>query len=1099
MPTYESYFLNSVAGSNVNWLAGTVLFPQMFTNLVGTLAAIVNADGTWTVFHGDLAGFSFDVNGNLQGTIRWITHTTPGGLAGFAGAFELESVGGAFDHLNIDVGTFMASSAGARYDLMFNRPGMVFNGDAGDNLLGGGVFADVFNGMGGTDTVSYIRAALSVVADLEGTVAGVGEGAGDVFNGIANLTGSDHAGGDQLFGTAGVNVIYGLWGNDLLSGRGGNDTLEGGGGDDTLIGGTGSDLLNGGDGDGDELNYSDMAANLSLYLSYNGGGTVLVSGTGDFDTFTGMEYLQSGSGNDNLTGNQYANRLTGGSGNDTLFGSEGNDTLFGGLGNDYLIGGSGTDIVHGGGGIDILAFNNGEIGAVNLVIDDTGTGFATTQGTGSCTFDGITQIVGSFGNDTISGNILGTAIWGDNGNDRLLGRGGNDGLDGGAGNDSLWGDNDWGLQGGNEDMGDDSLNGNDGDDRMFGGQGNDHMDGGAGIDTADYSGMFDDYGNGEYFIVANLGLDRVDKYYFDYFDGLSYLISTDTVLGSGAGAVENLVGTAAGDRLEGSSGNNALTGGGGADTFVITSGGGHDRITDLGLGGADVVTVGSNATLTASLAAAWTATAASSNFGVANINTSGLAVNLAAITLGSGWRVTNSGFATHLTGSAAGDTLSASTRASLGVDTLTGGLGDDIYVTNGDDQLVELAGQGLDRVASSGSYTLAANVEYLTLTGRSDINGTGNALDNVINGNIGVNTLNGGTGTDTLAGGLGNDTYITDGGDILNEGVGAGIDRVLSSATYALAANIENLVLTGTAAINGSGNALDNIITGNAASNILSGTGGADTLVGGLGDDIYVTDGSDILVEAVGAGLDRVASSVTYILAANLEYLTLTGTAAINATGNALSNILNGNAGANTLNGAGGNDTMAGGQGDDIYVVDGGDSIVEAAGAGLDRVASSNTYTLAANLEYLTLTGTAAINGSGNALDNIVNGNAGANILGGDIGNDTLSGGAGADIFIFNTAPGVGNIDRITDFAVIDDMMAVGGPGFAGLAAGGLAASAFAANLTGLATDALQRILYETDTGRLMFDADGNGAAVAVQFATLGTGLALTEADFFVL
>jgi Ca2+-binding RTX toxin-like protein len=138
-----------------------------------------------------------------------------------------------------------------------------------------------------------------------------------------------------------------------------------------------------------------------------------------------------------------------------------------------------------------------------------------------------------------------------------------------------------------------------------------------------------------------------------------------------------------------------------------------------------------------------------------------------------------------------------------------------------------------------------------------------------------------------------------------------------------------------------------------------------------------------------------------------LENLTLTGASAINGTGNASDNVLVGNTGNNTLTGAAGNDTLdggagtdtlVGGTGNDIYYVDATtDVVTEQANEGTDTVMSSVTWTLGANVENLTFTGTAAVNGTGNALDNVLTGNGGSNNLSGGVGNDTLDGGAGND------------------------------------------------------------------------------------------------------
>ena len=166
----------------------------------------------------------------------------------------------------------------------------------------------------------------------------------------------------------------------------------------------------------------------------------------------------------------------------------------------------------------------------------------------------------------------------------------------------------------------------------------------------------------------------------------------------------------------------------------------------------------------------------------------------------------------------------------------------------------------------------------------------------------------------------------------MTEALNEGTDTIQSSITYILGSNIENLTLTGSSAISGTGNELNNVLTGNSASNILTGNAGndtlnggagADTLVGGLGNDTYVIDNvGDLVVENLNEGMDTIQSSITYILGANLENLTLTGSSAINGTGNELDNVLMGNSGANFLIGNAGNDSLKGGAGADT--LDGG-------------------------------------------------------------------------------------------------------------------------------------------------------------------------------
>jgi Ca2+-binding RTX toxin-like protein len=232
-------------------------------------------------------------------------------------------------------------------------------------------------------------------------------------------------------------------------------------------------------------------------------------------------------------------------------------------------------------------------------------------------------------------------------------------------------------------------------------------------------------------------------------------------------------------------------------------------------------------------------------------------------------------------------------------------------------------------------------------------------------------------------------------------------------------------------ALNGTGNASDNVITGNAGNNILDGATGNDTLIGGLGNDTYIVDAAlDVTTENASEGTDLVQASLSWTLGSNVENLTLTGSSAINGTGNTLDNVLTGNSGNNTLTGAAGNDTLdggtgtdtlIGGTGNDIYIVDTAtDTLTENSGEGTDTVQASVTYTLGANLENLTLSGSSAINGTGNSAANTLLGNSGANtltgadgndILDGGAGNDMLVGGQGADEFRFGLAGGADTVD----------------------------------------------------------------------------------------
>jgi len=387
-------------------------------------------------------------------------------------------------------------------------------------------------------------------------------------------------------------------------------------------------------------------------------------------------------------------------------------------------------------------------------------------------------------------------------------------------------------------------------------------------------------------------------------------------------------------------------------------------------------------------------------------------------------------------------------------------------------------------------------------------------------GGLGRDVLNGGTGADKMSGGLGNDTYYVDNAaDQVIESSDAslgGIDTVISSVTRALGSYQENLTLSGTAAIDGIGNTLANVLTGNSAANILNGGAGADKMSGGLGNDTYYVDNaSDQVIESSDpslGGIDTVISSVTRALGSYQENLILSGTAAINGTGNTLANVLTGNSAANILNGGAGADKMSGGLGNDTYYVDNAaDQVIESSDAslgGTDTVISSVTRTLGNYQENLTLSGTAAINGTGNALANVLTGNSAANILNGGAGNDklyggsgndTLAGGTGRDIFVFNTTLSTtNNMDRITDFSVVDDTIYLENAVFTKLTAtGALNAANFRIGTAAL--DSNDYLIYNKGTGALLYDADGSGSGAAVQIALLGTGLALTNADFIVI
>jgi Ca2+-binding RTX toxin-like protein len=348
-------------------------------------------------------------------------------------------------------------------------------------------------------------------------------------------------------------------------------------------------------------------------------------------------------------------------------------------------------------------------------------------------------------------------------------------------------------------------------------------------------------------------------------------------------------------------------------------------------------------------------------------------------------------------------------------------------------------GTGTDATANL-SDTTALNIDASAAPNALTI--TGNAGANRLIGTALNDTLIGSAGIDTLIGGGGDDTYIVDTTtDVISEAANAGRDTVVSNVGFSLATigNVENLILTGSTAINGTGNVLSNFMTGNSAVNNLTGGAGndtlnggddIDTLIGGGGDDTYIVDTTtDVIKEAANAGRDTVVSSVSFSLAAiaNVENLSLTGATAINGTGNSLNNLIIGNSAANnlfgdvgndTLNGDDGIDTLSGGAGSDTYIVDSTtDVITEEANAGIDTVASSVSFSLAAiaNVENLRLTGSTAINGTGNSLNNLITGNLSANNLFGGAGNDTLNGGDGIDTLIGADGNDTYVVDTTTD------------------------------------------------------------------------------------
>jgi parallel beta-helix repeat protein len=269
----------------------------------------------------------------------------------------------------------------------------------------------------------------------------------------------------------------------------------------------------------------------------------------------------------------------------------------------------------------------------------------------------------------------------------------------------------------------------------------------------------------------------------------------------------------------------------------------------------------------------------------------------------------------------------------------------------------------------------------------------GTSGNDSLTGTSGADTLNGGAGADTMSGGTGEDYYLVDNpGDLVIETSTAldEVDTVESSVSYTLGANVENLILTGSAPLNGTGNALNNIIGGTSAANVLNGGAGADVLIGFAGDDIYFVDqAGDVVVEVAGGGYDRVYSSAAnFTMGAHVEELHITSAGSANATGNAQDNLIFAGAGNNALNGGAGIDTLSYANATAGVTVNLSTSAAQVTGgSGTDSIRGFENLTGSAFDDLLT----------GSSADNILLGGAGNDSLSGGGGNDILDGGAGTD------------------------------------------------------------------------------------------------------
>uniref|UniRef100_UPI00286D6C03 calcium-binding protein n=1 Tax=Sphingomonas sp. TaxID=28214 RepID=UPI00286D6C03 len=660
----------------------------------------------------------------------------------------------------------------------------------------------------------------------------------------------------------------------------------------------------------------------------------------------------------------------------------------------------------------------------------TGYDFGGVQ-SGSLTelFLGDLEVVeGGGAADTLTGNDEPESLIGLAGNDRLIGNGGGDRLTGGFGEDLLEGGAGDDRLYGNEDA--DELFGGSGDDWLFGGagndvlapgEGNDYVEGGAGIDqlAIDYSAS----PTAAYFTFNPLAFVSVP--------GISVsVLDVEAARVHGSQFADVIIGTESGDALFGGGGNDLLRGGAGNDLL-------------------DGGTAGATAQATITLAGDALATAVPIDHFFAlngNVNIAGAtsvphaSLRVDVQTDPFEFDQDTSRYLSFDVPAGGGNLTVDVDGTAFGVDTLVR-----IYDSNGIEVAVNDDGDysgydpgpfdpGSQNPADSLlHFTLAAGGTYF-LQIRSLVTLDNHNSSFTVHVSLDTATVPDGN---ILEGGAGNDTYfVNDIADIVIEDADAGIDSVVSSVTHDLAANVENLTMTGSAAIECYGNDLANTITGNSANNFLSGGANNDILRGGLGADaLFGGEGADALDGgggndglSGGNGIDVVNyAAATAGVRVNLGVIgvaqdtlgagsdTLTGIE--NAIGSNFADTLTGNTDANSLNGFGGNDIIYGGAGNDSLIGGEGNDALDG-GVGNDVVNGGNgvdgaTYAAAAAAVSVNLalgaqntlgagidTLVAIENLTGSAFADTLTGNTDANSLNGFGGNDIIYGGAGNDSLI---------------------------------------------------------------------------------------------------
>ena len=762
-------------------------------------------------------------------------------------------------------------------DLLYGLAGndSITGGALGDDTLDGGTGSDTLSGGLGNDTY-VVDSTKDVILEVGGSDRIQATISIDLnsaaYNNIDHVTltgtGALNATGDDF-----VNMLIGNSGANKLDGRGSADTMLGGAGNDTYEVDDKNDVIVELSGDGtDQVNSSADVFTLGAHIE-----NLTLTGTADNRGF----------------GNSLANKITGNSGANILNGAEGNDTLTGNDGFDQLDGGPGADSMSGGHGIDQYSVDDvgdkiTEVSASGPEEDDTVSStisYVLGNYLENLALQGADAIdaTGNSLNNRITGNDKANTLSGLAGNDTLIGDGGKDLLMGGDGNDTL-------------------QAGNDGD-TLVGGAGNDFFTfaatGGQSDVVADFNGLlggdlldvsalltsFDPQTDDINDFLQTAESDgsttlRIDTKGGANFDDLAVLqgVSTDLagLLANGAiqfpgvGPGVALVGTSGADTLtagvtselvQGLGGNDSLSGGAGFDT--LDGGTGSDTMAGGAKG--DTYIVDSTRDEISDSGGTDDRIQASITIDLNNVAYDG--IEHVTLTGTGALNATGVEFANMLIGNTGANKLDGGTLT----DTMIGGAGKDTYtVDDSGDSIVEYANEGTDQVNSSAAkFILSDFVENLTQTGTAGIDGIGNELGNKIAGNIGADTLDGrkgndtltgndgddtldgGQGADSLIGGKGGDHYIVDdpGDKISESGPSTDVDTVFASLTYVLGTTLENLVIDGTDALDGTGNALANTITGNTAANVLSGLAGNDSLDGGLEDDLLLGgDGNDTLI-----------------------------------------------------------------------------------------------------------------------------------------------------------------------------------------------------------------------------------------------------------